>query len=58
MYLLYKTTYYNLLAYKCYNDGYDSLCAFLHNSNGRLEFRYVFGFFSVYIILLLKNPAF
>ena len=28
MYLLYKTTYYNLLAYKCYNDGYDSLCAF------------------------------
>ena len=53
MYLLYKNMYYNLLAYKCYNDGYDSLCAFLHNSNGRLEFRYVFGFFSVYIILLL-----
>ena len=54
MCLLYKTTYYNLLEYKCYNDGYDSLCAFfLHNSNGRLEFRYVFRFFSVYIILLL-----
>ena len=54
MYLLYKTTYYKIvLAYKCYNDGYESLCAFLHNSNGRFEFRYVIGFFSVYIILLL-----
>lgn len=45
MYLQYKTTYYKIvLAYKCYNDGYESLCAFLHNSNGRLELRYYSDF--------------